>query len=188
MITSEASNKIFGTQTKPLMRTKSKQDKNTWKNSYIKSLQLTFVGNSRCGTKNIICLYDSFLMSKNGKGDSVDKNQWVIFSEFPWVLEQNKAYFPWKISNIVHIFSESILKLMVRCRYIEASQLLKISWGATMVGPEGRKFWKSGTWDSKIQAILLKGVWKIKFSDFPWNFFKNLYFPCFPGSVKVKRC
>ena len=29
MIASEASNKIFGTQTKTLMRTKSKQDKNT---------------------------------------------------------------------------------------------------------------------------------------------------------------
>ena len=41
--------------------------------------------------------------------------------------------------------------------------------GATMVGPEGRKFWRSVTQDPKIQAFLLKGVLKVKLSALPYK-------------------
>ena len=38
-----------------------------------------------------------------------------------------------------------------------------------MVGPEGRKFGRSGTQDPKIQAILLTGVLKMKVSELPYK-------------------
>ena len=36
----------------------------------------------------------------------------MIFPEFLRVLEQNGAYFPWEITEIMHIFPESISKLI----------------------------------------------------------------------------
>ena len=41
-----------------------------------------------------------------------EKSQYMIFPEFPWVLEQNGAYFPWEITEIMHIFPASISKLI----------------------------------------------------------------------------
>ena len=51
-----------------------------------------------------------------------------------------------------------------------------------MVGPEGRKFWRSATQDPKIQAILLKGVLKMKFSELPY---KTLIFQFSQGLLEL---
>ena len=48
--------------------------------------------------------------------------------------------------------------------------------------PEGRKFWRSATQDPKIQAILLKGVLKMKFSELPY---KTYIFQVFQGLLEL---
>ena len=121
--------------------------------------------------------------------------KWGIFSlKNYW----NCAHFPW-----VNFKTDGEMSNAIFIRHYQRHLNYSIYRKATMVGPEGRKFWKSSTQDPEIQAILLKGVWKIKFPefpwiidnlrknslsfpDFPWNFSKSLYFlgfPGFPGSV-----